>query len=76
MAKYPAIITGTRGMGLIRAFDLNGERANDLMALAEERGLLITSAGPATIRTVPPLIITREELDEAIERLDGALAAL
>jgi len=76
MAKYPGLITGTRGMGLIRAFDLNGERANDLMALAEERGLLITSAGPATIRTVPPLIITREELDEAIERLDDALAAL
>ena len=46
------------------------------MERAQERGLLITSAGPATIRTVPPLIITREEIDEAIGRLDEALAVL
>jgi acetylornithine/N-succinyldiaminopimelate aminotransferase len=75
-AKYPSVITGTRGLGLIRAFDLSSERATDLMDRAQERGLLITSAGPATIRAVPPLIITREEIDEAIGRLDEALAAL
>jgi acetylornithine/N-succinyldiaminopimelate aminotransferase len=75
-SKYPSIITGKRGLGLIRAFDLSAERANELMERAQERGLLITSAGPATIRTVPPLIITQEEIDEAIGRLDEALAAL
>jgi acetylornithine aminotransferase/acetylornithine/N-succinyldiaminopimelate aminotransferase len=75
-AKYPSLVTGTRGLGLIRAFDLAAERASELMDRAQERGLLITSAGPATIRTVPPLIITQDELDEATERLDTALAAL
>ena len=74
--KYPSIITGKRGLGLIRAFDLSSERANDLMERAQERGLLITSAGPATIRMVPPLTITQEEIDEAISRLDEALAAM
>jgi acetylornithine/N-succinyldiaminopimelate aminotransferase len=75
-AKHAGLITGTRGLGLIRAFDLNGDRANDLIDRAEQRGLLITSAGPATIRTVPPLVITREEIDEAIARLDAALGAM
>src|SRR5262249_41154678 len=69
-AKYSGLITGTRGMGLIRAFDLSSERAQEVMDRAQERGLLITNAGPATIRTVPPLIIQRDELDEALEKLD------
>jgi acetylornithine aminotransferase/acetylornithine/N-succinyldiaminopimelate aminotransferase len=75
-AKYSSLITGTRGMGLIRAFDLSSERAQEVMDRAQERGLLITNAGPKTIRTVPPLIIQRDELDEALEKLDAALAAL
>lgn len=75
-AKHEGLIIGTRGLGLIRAFDLNADRANDLMERAEQRGLLITSAGPATIRTVPPLVITREEIDEAMSRLDAALGAM
>ncbi len=75
-AKHPSLITGKRGLGLIRAFDLSAERANDLMDRAQDRGLLITSAGPATIRTVPPLIITQDEIDEAIARLDESLAAM
>jgi len=75
-ARYSNLITGTRGMGLIRAFDLSSERAQEVMDRAQEQGLLITNAGPATIRTVPPLIIQRDELDEAVEKLDAALAAL
>jgi acetylornithine/succinyldiaminopimelate/putrescine aminotransferase len=38
--------------------------------------MLITNAGPSTIRFVPPLIIQQADLDEAIEKLDAALAAL
>jgi acetylornithine aminotransferase/acetylornithine/N-succinyldiaminopimelate aminotransferase len=75
-ARYPSLVTGTRGLGLIRAFDLSSERAGELMERAQERGLLITNAGPATIRTVPPLIITQGEIDESMDRLDAALAAL
>src|SRR5262249_50695759 len=75
-AKYGSLISGTRGMGLIRAFDLSSERAQEVMDRAQERGLLITNAGPATIRAVPPLIVQRAELDEALEKLDAALAAL
>jgi 4-aminobutyrate aminotransferase-like enzyme len=41
-----------------------------------ERGLLVTNAGPSTIRMVPPLILRQDEVDEAIAKLDEALAAL
>jgi acetylornithine/N-succinyldiaminopimelate aminotransferase len=74
-AKY-SVITGTRGLGLMRAFDLAEPQAQDIMDRALERGLLITNAGPATIRFVPPLIITSAEIDEAIEKLDASLAAM
>ncbi|HLY31908.1 MAG TPA: aspartate aminotransferase family protein [Ktedonobacterales bacterium] len=76
LAQKHDIITGTRGLGLMRAFDLREAKAQDIMDRALERGLLITNAGPSTIRFVPPLIIQRADLDEAIEKLDAALAAL
>ncbi|HEV8192579.1 MAG TPA: aspartate aminotransferase family protein [Ktedonobacterales bacterium] len=70
------IITSARGIGLMRAFDLAEARAQDIMDRALERGLLITNAGPSTIRFVPPLIIQQGEIDEAVEKLDASLAAL
>ncbi len=76
LAKKHSIITGTRGLGLMRAFDLAEPRAQDIMDRALERGLLITNAGPSTIRMVPPLILRGSDVDEAIEKLDEALAAL
>jgi acetylornithine/N-succinyldiaminopimelate aminotransferase len=73
--KYPIIIS-TRGIGLMRAFELAEPRAQEIMDRALERGVLITNAGPSTIRFVPPLIIQMAEIDEAIEHLDAALASL
>ena len=71
-----SIITATRGLGLMRAFDLAEPRAQDMMDLALKRGVLITNAGPSTIRFVPPLIIQQAEMDEAMEKVDAALVAL
>ncbi len=76
LARKYDIITGTRGIGLMRAFDLAEAKAQDIMDRALERGLLITNAGPSTIRFVPPLIIQQGEIDEAMEKLDASLAAL
>ncbi|HEX6799086.1 MAG TPA: aspartate aminotransferase family protein [Ktedonobacterales bacterium] len=75
-AKYPSVITEMRGIGLMRAFDLTQPNAADIMAAAQQRGLLITNAGPQTIRMVPPLIIQRADIDEAMTTLDAALASL
>ncbi|MGZ3677967.1 MAG: aminotransferase class III-fold pyridoxal phosphate-dependent enzyme, partial [Ktedonobacterales bacterium] len=75
-SKYSGLITGTRGLGLMRAFDLAEPRAQEIMDRALERGLFITNAGASTIRMVPPLIIQPAEIDEAVAKLDEALAAL
>ncbi len=76
LAAKHDIITSTRGLGLMRAFDLAAPRAQDIMDRALERGLLITNAGPSTIRVIPPLILQQADIDEATGLLDAALAAL
>jgi predicted acetylornithine/succinylornithine family transaminase len=60
-----------RGRGLMLAIDLaNGVDAPDLVrrALLEQR-LVLNATGPATVRLEPPLVVTAEDVDEAVERL-------
>src|SRR5579859_1511767 len=73
--KY-SFITDVRGLGLMRAFDLVEPNAQQIMDRAMARGLLITNAGPSTIRMIPPLILTPADLDEAMTLLDQALGEL
>jgi acetylornithine aminotransferase/acetylornithine/N-succinyldiaminopimelate aminotransferase len=75
-SKHSGTMSGIRGLGLMRAFDLAEPRAQEVMDRALEQGMLITNAGPSTIRFVPPLIIQQADLDEAIVKLDAALATL
>ncbi len=74
-AKY-RFITEVRGLGLMRAFDLAEPNAQAIMDRALEHGLLITNAGPSTIRMIPPLILTRGDLDEAMGLLDQTLSEM
>ncbi|MGQ3075692.1 MAG: aminotransferase class III-fold pyridoxal phosphate-dependent enzyme, partial [Ferrovibrionaceae bacterium] len=50
--------------------------AGDLVNALREEGMLTVSAGDNTVRLLPPLIITEEELADATERLDKACARL
>lgn len=74
-SKYD-VIEQIRGLGLMIAFDLKVERAPQLVAEALQRGLILNPTGPKTVRMVPPLIIGKAEVDEAITTLDALLAAL
>jgi 4-aminobutyrate aminotransferase-like enzyme len=38
------------------------------------RGLILVNAGDMVLRLVPPLVISRQEMDTAVERLAGILA--
>ena len=40
-----------------------------------ERGLILLGAGASTIRWSPPLILTKENVDVALEIFDAAIAA-
>jgi len=71
--KYP-LITEVRGLGLLCAFDINKEVAGDVMLRCSEESLLINMVSPTTIRLMPPLIITEDNVDEAIDILSEVLS--
>lgn len=64
----------TRGMGLMIGITVNeGWNNREIADQLVENGLLVLTAGPG-IRLLPPLSITREEMDEGISRMKTALA--
>jgi 4-aminobutyrate aminotransferase len=74
-----------RGLGLMIAIEMvrdkeTKERAPELrdrvVSEAFERGLLILGAGQNVIRLSPPLVITRDQADFAMETLESCLAGL
>ncbi|HLH74863.1 MAG TPA: acetylornithine transaminase [Chloroflexota bacterium] len=70
------LIAEVRGMGLMLAFDLKTESAAKVVTEGLKRGLILNNTGPQTIRMVPPLIIGKAEVDEAIATIDLILAEL
>ena len=69
-------IVATRGKGLMLAFDLSQDVAPALVNGALARGLILNATGPRTVRMVPPLIVTKAEVDEATQIIADALSAL
>jgi acetylornithine/N-succinyldiaminopimelate aminotransferase len=67
--KY-AIIKDVRGLGLILGLELNTEGAS-VVAACMQRGFLINCVQEKVLRFVPPLIISKEEIDSLIECLDA-----
>jgi 4-aminobutyrate aminotransferase len=75
-AKYPAI-KEVRGLGLMLGVDL-GEAASvkKIMdfCLAHQLVLISTGGGGTVIRFIPPLIVKKKEIDQALKIFDLALA--
>ena len=71
VSKYDFIIE-RRGMGLMQGIELS-KPVSPCIQAALEKGLIIISAGANTIRFVPPLIITRDNIDEMITILESCL---
>lgn len=61
-------LVAVRGLGLMVGLELNVPVA-DVVAAARHKGLLLVNAGENVIRFVPPLIVTRPHIDEAMEVL-------
>jgi acetylornithine/N-succinyldiaminopimelate aminotransferase len=72
-ARYP-FIDSPRGIGLMQAVNVKQDLAPTIVQQALEHGLLLNSLGPSTLRMVPPLNISKDEIDEAAHLLDKALA--
>ncbi|HKS59165.1 MAG TPA: acetyl ornithine aminotransferase family protein [Thermoplasmata archaeon] len=81
--KYE-VIGDVRGLGLMVATEFVKSREDKSPAVAmkdavlEEaykRGLLLLPCGRSSIRYIPPLVVQRDEVDEAVEILDASIAA-
>jgi acetylornithine/N-succinyldiaminopimelate aminotransferase len=61
-----------RGRGLMLAFEIPDAPDVARKLLLEQR-LVVHATGPTTIRLLPPLTVSREEIQEALERIRGVL---
>jgi predicted acetylornithine/succinylornithine family transaminase len=66
-------LSGVRGRGLMLAFVAADAPELVSRALLEHR-LVLHATGPDSVRLLPPLTVTAEEIDEALERLAAAVA--
>ncbi len=74
--KYEAA-KGIRGKGLLKGLVIDENiPVNQVVVKAMEQGLIVISASGNVLRMVPPLIITKEHVDEMIAILDRVFAAL
>ena len=78
-AKGQALASGlaalgldTRGRGLMLAFEASDAPALARRLLLDQR-LVVNATGPDTIRLLPPLTVSREEIDQAVSRIGTAV---
>ena len=67
------IITDVRGMGLLWAVEFADEITPKVIENANNLGLLMNPTRPNLIRLMPPLTVSINELDEALNRLESAI---
>jgi acetylornithine aminotransferase/acetylornithine/N-succinyldiaminopimelate aminotransferase len=78
-AQYPAIAGPARGLGLIQGLPLTEAWLAQGPAMVNrlfEKGVLLNFAGGKVLRCLPPLIISRAEIDRLIQALDEVFAEL
>lgn len=72
---YPTVFTEQRGLGLMQGLKCGPSNAEVTGALRDYE-LLVVPAADNVIRLLPPLNITKEEIADALSRLDRAAQAL
>ncbi|AQY02098.1 MULTISPECIES: acetylornithine transaminase [Microbacterium] len=68
------LVTGVRGRGLLIGVALGAPVANEVVAAAQERGLIVNAANPETVRIAPALTIGDAELAEFRELFAASLS--
>jgi 4-aminobutyrate aminotransferase len=80
-ARFP-IVGDVRGLGLMLGIEIVRDRVtlekapdwrDRIVTLAFERGLLLLGAGDNSVRLCPPLVITRDQCDFALDTLEACL---
>ncbi len=88
MAGWPnkhKIVGDVRGRGLMVGVDIVKDQKtreygaadrDRVVEMAFERGVLFLGCGPSTVRIAPPLVVTKEEADVAVDVLEECIAAV
>jgi acetylornithine aminotransferase len=74
-SRHSDILGGVRGWGLLLGIVIKDEtlQASNIVQAAMEQGLLLVPAGPKVVRFVPPLIVSQEEVDKALQLFEQAV---
>jgi len=73
--EHPTIIEQVRGEGLMIGLKCKVPNT-ELVAACIEQHLLTVGAGDNVVRIIPPLVVTDEQIDEAVNAIDAACVAL
>lgn len=72
LALQHSIVKEVRGLGLMMAIELAVPGA-ELAAAMREAGVLVNCTAETVLRFLPPLVVSEDEIDEMIGKLDGEL---
>ncbi len=76
LADRHSMVKEVRGRGLLWAIELDRAAAEEAVLLCLEEGLLANNVKPTALRLMPPLTITEEELDRAVEIVERVLGRI
>ena len=88
MADWPSkrkLVGDVRGRGLMIGVDIVKDKAtkeygtverDQIVEMAFEKGILFLGCGPSSIRICPPLVVTKEEADVAVDVLEECIASV
>ena len=75
--SLPQFFEKSVGLGLMRGLRCkDSETQNKIISKAFDKGLIVLKAGRNTVRFLPPLTISQDEIDEGFKRLELALMEL
>ena len=57
----------------MQGLELTGKPVGEVITAAREKGLLVISAEHNVLRMLPPLVITKEDIDKAVSIIDNCL---
>lgn len=73
-SAFSSVVQGISGIGFMRGLKIkDDETMSAIIAKAKEKRLLVLRSGNATLRFLPPLLITKDEIEEGFARLREAM---
>jgi acetylornithine/N-succinyldiaminopimelate aminotransferase len=73
--RYPELVLDVTGAGLLRGLRMKDDPL-PLRGKLADRGLLVGTAGNNTLRLAPPLVVTEDDVREAIDIIDQQFASM